>query len=181
MRKMPQYSEALDHIKWNNGDYEITMDAPIYTDNLILWSFSNITTRDNVGAQLSYWKRMDFEVTNPATVYNIQDIPDTESAIYFELRSSSGSIEWFAIKYNPQYTRWEWWKQGQAIAPQTALGTLFDSLEVKTTMGYGGNKYLKFKWSQQYLLDEDINHISVYYKNALFGTITLPVNTNFSV
>ena len=181
MRKMPQYTEALEHIKWNSGDYEVAVDTTLSLDGLRVWSFDSIISRHEAGAQLSYWKQISFEVINPATEFNIPDLPDIESAIYFQLRSSSGNTTFYAIKYNPQYTRWEWWKQGQPVAPQSTLASLFDSLVVKTTMGYSGNSYLKFKWSQQYLLDEDITNITVYYKNALFGTITLPVNTNFSV
>lgn len=180
MRKMPQYSEALDKLQFDNENYEIVADAGVKLTSLHI-NYNSISPVDDYEQELSYWKRMEFEIINPANTCYLQDMVDVESAIYFQVWKGSGSSEFYAIKYNPQYTRWEWWKQGQASVPQTTLGSLFDKFEYKSAMGYFGNTQLRFKWSQQSLLDEDIQRITVFYKNALFGVVTLPVNTNFSI
>lgn len=180
MRKMPQYSEALDTFKFNSENYEITTDASVKLSSLRI-NYNSITPVDDYEAGLSYWKRKEFTIANPADMCYLQDMVDVESAVYFQIFKGSGSSEFYAIKYNPTRTKWEWWKQGQAIAPQDTLASLFDKFEYKSGMGYYGNTKLKFRWSQQYLLDEGVQSITVFYKNALFGFITLPVNTNFSV
>lgn len=167
MRKMPQYSEALDKIHYNADNESVVIGDTIEAPNgIYLPSFSSLSSiRDDY---IVFYTNTTFMSVTANSWLNIWEGVDANYPVFFEVMDNNYQAHHFALKYDPFNNEiMHWNKQG---VRQAGYSGLFE--EIEWVNNYYSHKF-QFRWNMQNV-PNGIRSIAVRYVPSNFPT--MPIN-----